>query len=191
MRQNEELKHRAHPEGSNTSHHRRSRNRHDEEANSPKNSRGKDTTEYTRQSAYDNNHLMKSLQKELDEVKNALKGKTAMNLDGMLKRTYSPFIASVLECPLPPKFRLPQLEFYNSMKDPLDHIRGLQDYLEPLANLERSYLQIFPCHTQGGQLEFGLVSCQHLPQQISNNSATHLFATSLEDSVIRGQSLTY
>lgn len=185
------MKHRARLEGSNTLHHRRSRNKHDEKANSLKNSRGKDTTEYTGQSAYDNNHLMKSLRKELDEVKNAMKGKTAMNLDGMLKRTDSPFIASVLDCPLPPKFRLPQLEFYNGMKDPLDHIGGLQDYLEPLSNHRRSYLQIFPCHTQGGQLEFGLVSCQRLPQQILNSSATHLFAISLEDSVIRNQPLTY
>ena len=56
---------------------------------------------------HDNDHMMKSLRRELDEVKNAMKGKTAMNLDGMLKRTYSPFTANVLECPLPPKFRLP------------------------------------------------------------------------------------
>ena len=51
-------------------------------------------------------HTMKSLRRELDEVKYAIKGKTAMNLDGMLKRTDSPFTASVLECPLPPKFCL-------------------------------------------------------------------------------------
>ena len=56
---------------------------------------------------HDNYHMMKSLQRELDEVKNTMKGKTAMNLDGMIKRTDSPFTASVLECPLPPKFRLP------------------------------------------------------------------------------------
>nr|POE73341.1 hypothetical protein CFP56_40666 [Quercus suber] len=67
MRQNEELKKRAHPEGSNTLHHRRSRSRHDEEANSLANSKGKDTTEYTGQSTPDNDHLMKNLQKELDE----------------------------------------------------------------------------------------------------------------------------
>ena len=72
---------------------------------------------------------MKNLRKELDEVKNAMKGKTAMNLDGMLKRTYSPFIASVLECPLPPKFRLPQLEFYDGTKDPLDHIGAFKTIL--------------------------------------------------------------
>ena len=53
-----------------------------------------------------NDHMMKSLWMELDEVKNAMKGKMAVNLEGMLKHTYSPFTASVLECPLPPKFRL-------------------------------------------------------------------------------------
>ena len=94
-----ELKHRAHPEGSNALHHRRSRSKHDGEASSPENSKGKDMTKYTRQSTHDNDHLKKSLRRELDEVKNAMKGKTAMNLDGMLKRIDSPFIASVLECP--------------------------------------------------------------------------------------------
>ena len=34
---------------------------------------------------HDNDHMMKSLRRELDEVKNAMKGKTVMNLDGMLK----------------------------------------------------------------------------------------------------------
>ena len=45
-----------------------------------------------------------------------------MNLDVMIKRIDSPFTTSVLECPLPPKFRFPQLEVYNGTKDPLDHI---------------------------------------------------------------------
>ena len=48
MRKNEELKRRARPGGSNTSYHQQSHSRHDEEANSPGNSKGKDTTEYTR-----------------------------------------------------------------------------------------------------------------------------------------------
>ena len=66
--------------------------------------------------------MMKNMGKELDEVKNAMKGKTVINLDGMIKRTDSPFTASVLEYPLPPKFRLLQLEVYDGTKDPLDHI---------------------------------------------------------------------
>ena len=66
--------------------------------------------------------MMKNMRNELDEVKNAMKGKTTINLDGMIKRTNSPFTASVLECPLPPKFHLPQLKVYDGTNDPLDHI---------------------------------------------------------------------
>ena len=66
----------------------------------------KNASKYTGQSSQDNDHMMKYLRRELDEVKNAMKGKTVMNLDGMLKRIDSPFTASVSECPLPPKFRL-------------------------------------------------------------------------------------
>ena len=43
--------------------------------------------------------MMKNMGKELDEVKNAMKGKTMINLEGMIKRTDSPFTASVFECP--------------------------------------------------------------------------------------------
>nr|POF00730.1 hypothetical protein CFP56_74178 [Quercus suber] len=50
MKHNDELKRRARPKGSNTLLHRWSRSRHDEEASSPANSKGKSVTEYTGQS---------------------------------------------------------------------------------------------------------------------------------------------
>lgn len=83
MKQNEDLKRRARPEGSNTSLQRCSCNWHDNEANSPKNSRGRDTSEHIEQLMRGNDQMMKSLRRELDEAKNAMKEKTAMNLDGM------------------------------------------------------------------------------------------------------------
>ena len=73
--------------------------------------------------------MMKNMRKELDEVKNAMKGKTAINLNGMIKRTNSPFTTNVLECPLPSKFCSPQLEVYDSTKDPLDHIGAFKTIL--------------------------------------------------------------
>ena len=63
--------------------------------------------------------MMKNMRKELDEVKNAMKSKTVVNLNGMIKRIDSPFTIGV---PLPLKFHLPQLEVYDGTKDPLDHI---------------------------------------------------------------------
>ena len=142
MKQNEELKCRACPEGSNASHHWRNRSRHDEEASSPENSKGKDATEYTGQSMHDNDHLMKSLRRELGEVKNAMKRKTMVNLDGMLKWTDSPFTASVLECSLPSKFHLPQLEFYDGTKDLLDHIGAFKTVR---LNLINHFVGFIPC----------------------------------------------
>nr|XP_023875958.1 uncharacterized protein LOC111988400 [Quercus suber] len=67
-----------------------------------------------------------------------------MNLDSMLKRTDSPFTASVLECPLPPKFRLPQPEFYDSIKDPLDHIGAFKTILNLQQTLDEVICRSFP-----------------------------------------------
>lgn len=69
MKKNEELKCCTRLEGSITSLHRHSRSRHDEEVSSPEASKGKDASEYTRQSTHGNDQMMKSLRRELDKVK--------------------------------------------------------------------------------------------------------------------------
>ena len=102
MKQNEDLRCQVRLEGSNTSLPRCNHSRNDDEANSPENSRGRDTSEHTEQSTHDNDQMMRNMRKELDEVNNAMKGKTAINLDGMIKMTDSPFTTSVLECPCLP-----------------------------------------------------------------------------------------
>jgi len=51
-----------------------------------------------------NNDLLKSMRREMDEIKNAIKEKTDKNLGGMVKRTNSPFTPRILECPLLPNF---------------------------------------------------------------------------------------
>ena len=67
-----------------------------------------------------------NMRKEMDELKSAIKDKGGENLGGMIWRTDSPFTIKVLNCPLPPKFHLPQLELYDSSKDPLDHIESFK-----------------------------------------------------------------
>ena len=62
----------------------------------------------------------------MDELKSAMKDKGGENLDRMIRRTDSPFTNEVLNHPLPPKFRLPQLESYDGSKDPLDHIESFK-----------------------------------------------------------------
>jgi len=48
------------------------------------------------------NNLLRSMRKEMDELKNVMREKMDKNLDGMVKRTDSPFTTKVLGCPLPP-----------------------------------------------------------------------------------------
>lgn len=111
--------------------------------------REKNASKYTGQSSHGNDHMMKSLRREWDEVKNAMKGKTAMNLNGMLKQTDSPFTTSVLECPLPQKFHLSQLEFYDSMKDPLDHIRAFKTIPNLQQTPDEVICKSFPATLKG------------------------------------------
>ena len=66
------------------------------------------------------------MKKQVDELKSAIKDKGRENLDGMIRSTDSPFTIEVLNRPLLPKFRLPQLESYEDSKDPLDHIESFK-----------------------------------------------------------------
>ena len=47
-----------------------------------------------------------NMMKEMDELKSAMKEKGGENLDGMIRKTNSPFSNEVLNHPLPLKFRL-------------------------------------------------------------------------------------
>ena len=67
---------------------------------------------------------LRNMRREMDELKNAVKDRAVENLDGMIRRTDSPFTTEVLNRPLPPKFRLPQLESFDGSRDPLDHIKS-------------------------------------------------------------------
>lgn len=58
----------------------------------------------------------------MDELKNAMKEKITKNVDRMVERTILLLQKKILKCPLLPKFCLPQLDSYDGLKDPFDHI---------------------------------------------------------------------
>ena len=74
--------------------------------------------------------MMKSLRRELDEVKNTMKGKPAMNLYGMLGRIDSPFTSIVLE-------------------DPLDHIGAFKTILNLQQTPDKVICRSFPTTLKG------------------------------------------
>ena len=53
---------------------------------------------------------------------NALKGRVSNDLDDLVNRTDSPFTAPVNSFPLPSKFHMPQIDSYDGVRDPLDHL---------------------------------------------------------------------
>ena len=58
----------------------------------------------------------------MDELRNVLKEKTDRSVDKMVRATDSPFTTAILEYPVPSKFRLPQLEPFDGLKHPQDHL---------------------------------------------------------------------
>ena len=75
--------------------------------------------------------------KELMEVMmNALKGRVSSDLDDLVNRTDSPFTAAVNSFPLSHKFRMPHINSYDRVKDPLDHLETFKTlmHLQGVAN---------------------------------------------------------
>ena len=62
--------------------------------------------------------LLREMRKEMDELRSAIKEKTNRSLDRLVRAIDSPFTMAVLECPMPSKFWVPQLESFSRLKDP-------------------------------------------------------------------------
>ena len=72
----------------------------------------------------------RNLQQELIRVKEVVKGRTPDTMDTLMQQTESPFTAEVLRYPLPAKFRMPQVEAFDGIKDPVDHLNTYKNQLE-------------------------------------------------------------
>ena len=75
-------------------------------------------------------HRFKSLQQELGRVKEVVKGRAPYTMDTLVQQTESPFTAEVLRYPLPAKFRMPQVEVFDGVKDPVDHLNTYKNQIE-------------------------------------------------------------
>ena len=62
----------------------------------------------------------------------------------MVRATDSPFTTAVLECPVPSKFRLPQLELFDGLKDPQDHLNAFKTMLGIQQPLDEMLCRSFP-----------------------------------------------
>ena len=63
-------------------------------------------------------------------------------------------MAAILECPLPSKFRLPQLEPFNELKDLLDHLNTFKMTLSLQQPLDKILCCSFPTTLKGAAWEW-------------------------------------
>ena len=72
----------------------------------------------------------KSLQQVLSRVKEVVRGRASDTMDTLVQQTESPFTAEVLHFPLPAKFRMPQVEAFDGVRDPVDHLNTYKNQME-------------------------------------------------------------
>ncbi|XP_023921461.1 uncharacterized protein LOC112032927 [Quercus suber] len=94
------------------------------------------------------------MRKEMDELRNAIKGKMDQGLDRIVRKTDSPFTAAVQECPVPSKFRLPQLELFDRLKDLLDHLNNFKTTLGLQQPPDEILCCLFPTTLKGAAWEW-------------------------------------
>ena len=66
----------------------------------------------------------------------------------------SPFITAVLECPVSSKFRLPQLEPFDGLKDPQDHLNTFKTMLGLQQPPDEILCRSFPTTLKGATREW-------------------------------------
>ena len=76
------------------------------------------------------------------------------SLDKIVRKTDSPFTVVVQECPVPSKFRLPQLEPFDGLKDPLDHLNTFKTTLGLQQHPNEILCRSFPTTLKGATKEW-------------------------------------
>ncbi|XP_065624896.1 uncharacterized protein LOC136065521 [Quercus suber] len=104
--------------------------------------------------AEQNSDILREMRREMDELRNAIKEKTERSVDRMVRATDSPFTTAVLDCPLPSKFRLPQLEPFDGLKDPQDHLNTFKTTLGLQQPADEILCRSFPTTLKGAAREW-------------------------------------
>ena len=112
----------------------------------------------------------------MDKLRNAIKERTERTVDRLVRATDSPFTAAVLECPVPSKFQLPQLEPFDRLKDPQDHLNTFKTTLGLQQPPDEILCRSFPTTLKGAAREWFIklpTSSMDNFEQLSNAFLCH------------------
>jgi len=90
----------------------------------------------------------------MEVLRKAIKGQKNRSVDRMVRTIDSSFTTAVLECPVLSKFRLPQLEPFNGLKDPLDHLNTFKMTLGLQQPPNEILCRSFPTTLKGAAREW-------------------------------------
>ena len=85
----------------------------------------------------------------MEVMMNALKGRVSSDLDNLVNRTDSSFTASVNSFPQPHKFRMLQMDSYDGVKDPLDHLETFKTLMHLQGVADEIMCRAFPTMLKG------------------------------------------
>ena len=92
---------------------------------------------------------IQAIKEQMEVMMNALKGRMSIDLDDLVNWTDSPFTASVNSFPLPHKFRMPQIDSYDKVKDPLDHLETFKTLMHLQGVADEIMCRVFPTTLKG------------------------------------------
>ena len=92
---------------------------------------------------------MQAMNEQMEVMLNTLKGRVSSNLDDLVYRTDSPFTTPVNSFPLPHKFHMPQIESYDGVKDPLDHLETFKTLMHLQGVVDEIMCRAFPTTLKG------------------------------------------
>ena len=95
---------------------------------------------------------MQAMKEQMEVMMNALKGRVSSDLDDLVNRTDSPFTTSVNSFPLPHKFCMPQINSYDGVKDPLDHLKTFKTLIHLQRVADEIMCKAFPTTLKGATI---------------------------------------
>ena len=92
---------------------------------------------------------IQAIKEQMEVLMNALKGRVSSDLEDLVNRTDSLFTTTVNSFPLSHKFRMPQIDSYNEVKDPLDHLETFKTLMHFQGAANETMCRAFPTTLKG------------------------------------------
>ena len=92
---------------------------------------------------------MQAMKEQMEVMMNALKGRVSSDLDNLVNRIDSPFTVSVNSFHLPHKFCIPQIDSYDGIRDPLDHLETFKTLMHLQGVADAIMCRAFPTTLKG------------------------------------------